>query len=39
MSDMAYYVCPRCGRPIDYLERRVRDDHVYYYAWHYLRGA
>ena len=47
MSGAAYYVCPRCGRPIDYLERRVlrskgRDgkvhEHVYFYAWHYARG-
>ena len=47
MSGAAYYVCPRCGRPIDYLERRVlrskgRDgkvrEHIYFYAWHYARG-
>ena len=47
MSGTAYYVCPRCGRPIDYLERRVvrrkgRDgkvrEQVYYIAWHYVRG-
>jgi len=47
MSGTAYYVCPRCGRPIDYLERRVvrRKDkdgkvreQVYFIAWHYLRG-
>ena len=47
MSGTAYYVCPRCGRPIDYLERKVarhkgKDgkvrEYVYYYAWHYVRG-
>jgi RNA polymerase-binding transcription factor DksA len=47
MSGTAYYVCPRCGRPIDYLERRVvrrkgKDgkvrEQVYFIAWHYVRG-
>jgi len=47
VSGTAYYVCPRCGRPIDYLERRVvrrrgKDgkvrEQVYFIAWHYVRG-
>jgi hypothetical protein len=28
--------CPVCGRPIDWVERRVRNGHVYYYAWHVI---
>ncbi len=28
-------VCPRCGRPIDYVERHRRGDRVYIYAVHY----
>jgi hypothetical protein len=35
---MAYYVCPRCGLPIDFLERKRVGNQVYLYAWHYLRG-
>jgi hypothetical protein len=43
VSGVAYYVCPRCGRPIDWVERRVlrrkgRDgkvhEHIYFYAAH-----
>jgi hypothetical protein len=43
VSGAAYYVCPRCGRPIDWVERRVlrrkgKDgkvyEHVYFYAAH-----
>ncbi len=31
--------CPRCGLPIDFLERRkTKTGQVYYIAWHYLRG-
>ena len=37
MSGTAYRVCPRCGRPIDWLERRVVNGHVYYYAYHYVK--
>jgi RNA polymerase-binding transcription factor DksA len=37
MSGMVYRVCPRCGRPIDWLERRVRNGHVYIYAYHYVK--
>ena len=29
-------VCPRCGRPIDWLERVKRGNQVYVYAVHYL---
>ena len=36
MSGTAYRVCPRCGRPIDWVERRVMNGHVYYYAWHII---
>ena len=36
MSGTAYYVCPRCGRPIDWVERRVKNGHVYYYACHVI---
>jgi len=36
VSGTAYRVCPRCGRPIDWLERRVVNGHVYYYAWHII---
>jgi len=28
--------CPICGRPIDWVERRVVNGHVYYYAWHVI---
>ena len=28
-------VCPRCGRPIDYVERHRRGNRVYIYAVHY----
>jgi hypothetical protein len=28
-------VCPRCGRPIDYVERHRRGGRVYIYAVHY----
>ena len=35
MSGTAYYVCPRCGQPISYIERRRRGNQVYYYAIHY----
>jgi len=47
VNGKAYYVCPKCGQPIDYLERRVvrrngRDgqvhERVYFYAWHFARG-
>ena len=31
--------CPRCGLPIDFLERRkTKTGQVYYIAWHYIRG-
>jgi len=30
--------CPRCGLPIDFLERKRVRNQVYLYAWHYLRG-
>ena len=30
--------CPRCGLPIDFLERKRVGNQVYYVAWHYLRG-
>ena len=30
--------CPRCGLPIDFLERKKVGNQVYLYAWHYLRG-
>jgi len=31
--------CPRCGLPIDFLERRrTKTGQVYYIAWHYVRG-
>jgi len=26
--------CPVCGQPIDWIEKRVVNGHVYYYAWH-----
>ena len=29
--------CPRCGLPIDFLERKRVRNQVYLYAWHYLR--
>lgn len=32
-------VCPVCGRPIDWVERRVRNGHVYYYAYHYINDV
>jgi len=38
VSGTAYYVCPRCGLPIDFLERKRVRNQVYLYAWHYLRG-
>jgi len=47
VSGAAYYICPRCGRPIDHLERKVvrrigKDgkvhEQVYFYARHYARG-
>jgi RNA polymerase-binding transcription factor DksA len=47
VSGTAHYVCPKCGQPIDWIERRVvrrkgRDgqvhEHTYYYAWHFVRG-
>jgi len=28
--------CPICGLPIDWVERRVVNGHVYYYAWHVI---
>jgi hypothetical protein len=28
--------CPVCGLPIDWVEKRVRNGHVYYYAWHII---
>ena len=28
--------CPVCGLPIDWVERRVVNGHVYYYAWHVI---
>ena len=37
MSGTAYRVCPRCGRPIDWIERRVKNGHVYIYAYHYVK--
>ncbi len=38
MSGTTYRVCPRCGLPIDFLERKRVRNQVYLYAWHYLRG-
>jgi len=47
VSGAAYYICPRCGRPIDHLERKAvrrigKDgkvhEQVYFYARHYARG-
>ena len=35
MSGTAYRVCPRCGQPISYIERRRIGNNVYYYAVHY----
>jgi len=29
--------CPVCGLPIDWVERRVVNGHVYYYAYHYFK--
>jgi len=29
--------CPVCGLPIDWVEKRVRNGHVYYYAYHYVK--
>ena len=29
-------ICPVCGRPIDWVERRVKNGHVYYYARHII---
>ena len=29
-------ICPRCGRPIDWIEKANRNGRVYYYAVHYL---
>ncbi len=37
MSGTAYRVCPRCGRPIDWIERRIKNGHVYIYAYHYVK--
>ena len=28
--------CPVCGLPIDWVERRVVNGHIYYYAWHVI---
>jgi len=28
--------CHVCGLPIDWVEKRVRNGHVYYYAWHVI---
>ena len=28
--------CPVCGLPIDWVEKRVKNGHVYYYAWHVI---
>jgi len=35
VSGTAYRVCPRCGQPISYIERRRFGNNVYYYAVHY----
>jgi len=29
--------CPVCGLPIDWVEKRVRNGHTYYYAYHYVK--
>jgi len=29
-------ICPKCGRPISYIERHVKKSNVYYVAVHYL---
>jgi truncated hemoglobin YjbI len=29
-------ICPVCGRPIDWIDRRVKNGHVYYYARHII---
>ncbi len=34
---VAVRVCPRCGLPYSYIERRKNGDRVYYYAVHYSR--
>jgi len=35
VSGTAYSVCPRCGQPISYIEKRKIGNNVYYYAVHY----
>jgi len=29
-------ICPKCGRPISYIEKQVKKSNVYYVAVHYL---
>jgi len=37
MASALLKICPRCGLPYSYVERRVVGDRVYYYAVHYSR--
>ncbi len=34
MSGTAHYVCPKCGQPIDWLERKRVNGQIYYVAAH-----
>jgi len=35
LSEAQLKVCPRCGEPISYIERRKMGNRVYLYAVHY----